>query len=72
MAELLKYKVDFNGKDTKEILNFICDTQEGKYTNEKLDLSSLQYSRIEIQESNILQTIAEENKEEVLFYGITY
>jgi hypothetical protein len=48
MAEPLKIKVDFS--DTaKAILHFITDTQEGKYTELKPDLSQITYKRIQIQ-----------------------
>jgi hypothetical protein len=71
MTEVIKIKVDFEKENTKAFLDFITDTQEGKYSKEKLDLSSIKYARLDIQDNDVINTINEQNREEVLFFGIS-
>ena len=70
MPEILKIKVDFDGKDTKAILNFITETQEGKYTSQKPDLKLITYKRLQIQEQDKVHSIDNLNNE-VLLFGIS-
>ncbi len=71
MAETLKIKVDFDGKNTKSILNFIKETQDGKYTEKKPDLTQISYKRLQIQEQDKSHSI-DENCDEILHFGISY
>ena len=66
MAETLKIKVDFDGETTKAILNFITETQEGKYTKEKPDLTQITYKRLQIQEQD------KTHCDEILHFGVSY
>jgi len=68
MTEKLKIKVDFDGKTTKALLDFITDTQEGKYTEEKPDLKQVTYKRLVIQEQDFSQS---SDNNEVLLFGIS-
>lgn len=68
MTKKLKIKVDFDGKNTKALLDFITETQEGKYTDEKPDLKQITYKRLDIQEKDFSQ-LTEES--EVLLFGIS-
>lgn len=71
MAEILKIKVDFDGETTKALLNFITETQEGKYTSQKPDLTQITYKRLEIQEQDKTHSI-DNNNDEVLLFGVSY
>jgi len=71
MAEILKIKVDFDGETTKALLNFITETQEGKYTSKKPDLTQITYKRLQIQEQDKTHSI-ENNNDEVLLFGVSY
>jgi hypothetical protein len=68
MQDILKIKVDFDGNTTKSYLNFISNTQEGKYTSQKPDLTQVTYKRLYIQE----QQMIDENNEEVLLFGVSH
>ncbi len=68
MEEKVKIKIDFDDVHTKSYLDFITDTQEGKYTNEKPDITQVTYKRILIQE----QSTFEESNEEFLLFGVSY
>ena len=52
MAEPLKIKIDFDNAETKGLLQFITETQEGKYTTQKPDLTQVTYKRLDIQEQD--------------------
>ena len=71
MTEPLKIKVDFDGETTKALLNFITDTQEGKYTDQKPDLTQITYKRLEIQEQDQFHSV-EEISNQVLLFGVSY
>jgi hypothetical protein len=71
MAEPLKIKVDFEGETTKVLLNFITETQEGKYTEQKPDLTQVTYKRLQIQEQDKSHTIDDSN-DEILLFGVSY
>lgn len=71
MAEPLKIKVDFDGESTKAILHFITETQEGKYTVIKPDLTQITYKRLQIQEQDNCDFI-EDNSDENLLFGVSY
>jgi len=71
MAATLKIKVDFDGKTTKALLNFITETQEGKYTEKKPDLTQITYKRLQIQEQDKSHSI-DDNNDEVLLFGVSY
>lgn len=55
---------------TDVIMEFICDTKEGKYTSEKPDLAQITYARLDIQESNN-PSIYEDCFDEVVLYGVS-
>ena len=62
-------KVD--NKESNKVIDFICETKEGKYTAEKPDLTYITYSRIEIQEADTIH-ILNDCYEDVILYGISY
>lgn len=64
----MQVKADNNSSDV--IMQFICDTKDGKYTSEKPDLAQITYARLDIQESNV-PTIYEDCFDEVVFYGVS-
>ena len=70
MDKPLKIKVDFDNKTTKALLNFITDTQEGKYTEKKPDLTQITYKRFELQEQDTNNSI-DDCSEEVILLGIS-
>lgn len=65
----LKIKVDFHG--TKELLQFITETQEGNYTEQKPDLSQITYKRLQIQEQDT-NHVTDNPQDEVILFGISY
>ena len=69
MMETIKYNYTFNNP-AKELLDFINNTQEGRYSKGKPILTDIRYRRIDVQETS--DEIAEANQEENLLYGITY
>ncbi|MFN8333877.1 MAG: hypothetical protein U0U09_02045 [Cyclobacteriaceae bacterium] len=71
MSETLKIKVDFDGETTKALLNFITETQEGKYTEKKPDVTQITYKRLQVQEQDKTHSI-DENNDEVLLFGVSY
>jgi hypothetical protein len=70
MEKPLKIKVDFDGETTKVLLNFITETQEGKYTEKKPDLVQITYKRLQIQEQDKSHAIDE--NDEILLFGVSY
>lgn len=71
MAEPLKIKVDFDDEKTKTLLQFITETQEGKYTEQKPDLTQVTYKRLEIQEQDKSHSF-DDNNDEILLFGVSY
>jgi hypothetical protein len=68
MSEPMKIKVSFNKGTTKSILNFITETQEGKYTAKKPDLTQITYKRLQIQEQDKSYLFSDD----VLLFGLSY
>lgn len=66
MANAVIYK-----KETDKVMDFICETKEGKYTAEKPDLIQITYTRMEIQEGDA-SNIFNDCYEEVVLYGMSY
>ena len=64
----MQVKADNNSSNV--IMQFICDTKNGKYTSEKPDLAQITYARLDIQESNV-PTIYEDCFDEVVLYGVS-
>lgn len=71
MTEPIKIKVDFDSETTQALLNFITDTQEGKYTEKKPDLTQITYKRLQIQEQDSSHFVDDSNTE-VLLFGVSY
>lgn len=71
MTEILKIKVNFDGETTKALLNFITETQEGKYTSQKPDLTQITYKRLQIQEQDKTHSI-DINNDDTLLFGVSY
>lgn len=71
MPETIKIKVDFDGETTKALLNFITETQEGRYTENKPDVTQITYKRLQIQEQDKAHSI-DDNCDEVLLFGVSY
>ena len=59
------------GNETNKVMDFICETKEGKYTAEKPDLTYITYTRMEIQEGDAAN-IFNDSFEEVVLYGMSY
>jgi len=55
-------------REISKIMDFICETKEGKYTLEKPDLTHITYNRVEIDTNNIFN----EYSDEIVLYGISY
>jgi len=66
MSNLAAYE-----KETNKVMDFICDTKDGKYTAEKPDLTHIIYTRMEIQEGDAAN-IFNDCFEEVVLYGMSY
>jgi hypothetical protein len=71
MSDTLKFKVDFDSEETKSLLQFISDTQEGKYTDHKPDITQVTFKRLEIQEQNKSHQ-AETTDDVIILYGTNY
>ena len=71
MAEPLKIKIDFDNSETKGLLQFITETQEGKYTTQKPDLTQVTYKRLDIQEQDKIHSV-DEIADEVILFGVSY
>lgn len=71
MADSLKVQVDFESETSKALLKFITDTQEGKYTEVKPDLTQMAYKRLQIQEQDAASGSDEEG-DEILLFGLSY
>jgi hypothetical protein len=71
MAGILKIKVDFDSETTKSLLSFITETQEGKYTENKPNLTQITYKRLQIQEQDRSHSI-DDNNDEILLFGVSY
>lgn len=71
MTEPIKIKVDFDSETAQALLNFISETQEGKYTEKKPDLTQITYKRIQIQEQDT-SNFVDDNNNEVLLFGVSY
>lgn len=70
MENNLKIKVDFEGKVADELMNFVIDTQEGKYTKEKPILTQVTYKRMQIEQEDCTSEF-EDNEANVLLFGIS-
>lgn len=64
----MQVKTDNNSSDV--IMQFICDTKNGKYTSEKPDLAQITYARLDIQESNT-PAVFDDCYDEVVLYGVS-
>lgn len=70
MENNLKINVDFEGKVADELMNFVIDTQEGKYTEEKPLLTQVTYKRMVIEQEDCTSEL-EDNEANVLLFGIS-
>lgn len=70
MENNLKIKVDFEGKVADELMSFVIDTQEGKYTKEKPVLTQVTYKRMLIDLEDCTSEF-EDNEANVLLFGIS-
>jgi hypothetical protein len=59
-----------NSKSTKELLKFLNETIEGKYTENKPVLVDIKFRRIEIQEQD--EDFEPVNNDENLLFGSSY
>lgn len=71
MPAPLKVKVGFDNEKANELLNFINETREGKYTAQKPDLTQLKFQRLEIQEQDKNHSV-DDNNEEIVLFGISH
>jgi len=58
-------------KEAEKVMDFICETKEGKYTAEKLDLFYITYARLEMQEGDT-SNIFDDCYEDTILYGLFY
>jgi len=58
-------------QEINRVMDFICETRDGKYTAEKPDLTQIIYTRMEIQEGDATN-IFNDCFEDVLLYGMSY
>lgn len=70
MKKPLKIKVNFENETKAAMLNFIAETQEGKYTKEKPDLTQIIYKRLQIQEQDKTH-VFDESSDDFLLFGIS-
>ena len=70
MENNLKINVDFEGKVADELMSFVIDTQEGKYTKGKPVLTQVTYKRMVIEQEDCTAEF-EDNEENVLLFGIS-
>ena len=61
--------MDLQLKDNN-ILDFINETREGKYTELKPDLTHITYARIDIQESRV-ENVLDESYGDMILYGVS-
>jgi len=54
-------------KEINKVMDFICETKDGKYTAEKPDLTSITYGRIERDVNNVFN----EYYDGIILYGIS-
>lgn len=71
MENNLKIKVDFEGKVAGELMKFVIDTQEGKYTKAKPILTQVTYKRMLIEQEDCTAEL-EDSEANVLLFGISY
>lgn len=69
MIDPMKVKVEFESEASEALLKFITDTQEGKYTEIKPDLTQVTYKRLQIQEQDSAEI--SEGGDEGLLYGVS-
>ncbi len=67
----MRIKVDFENENTKGLLKFISETQEGKFTTKKPELSQVTFRRLEIQEQD-RSAFTDDVPEDQLLFGISY
>ena len=60
-------KIQVNLEDTQELITFIQETKNGKYTNKELDPFPVAYKRIDVQGVN-----QEPISEDLILYGTSY
>jgi hypothetical protein len=59
-----------NKTEADKLMDFICETKDGKYTAEKPDLTYIIYSRLVIQEGDA-NNIFDDSFDGVILYGIS-
>jgi hypothetical protein len=69
MDNKLKINVDFQGNVADELMSFIVDTQEGKYTVEKPILTQVTYKRLAIEEQDYASF--EDVEDNLILFGIS-
>jgi len=67
MFSKMKIKVDFEGKKADELMSFVIDTQEGKYTKEKPVLTQVTYKSLVIDQQDFTSSYAETDNDVYLF-----
>jgi hypothetical protein len=70
MAQKTKQRVAATST-SKELLSFIKDTQEGKYTSKKPEVVQVTYRRLRIQEQE-KSCYLDMNNGEVMLFGVSY
>lgn len=65
MEEKLQTNFDFEGKIADDLMSFIIDTQDGKYTKKKPLVTQITYKRVEIEDDAMSDF--EDCNENVLF-----
>jgi len=70
MENIKEYNFEFEGKRADQLMEFIINTQEGKFTEGKPEFSDITYKRFIIEEEDITSEI-EETENNILLFGIS-
>jgi len=65
-----KFKVKYDNENNP-LIEFVKETKEGKYSNNKLEIIDFKYQRVLIQEQEDDFTLENEQENNLLF-GLTY
>jgi Holliday junction resolvase len=64
-------QVNSDNKKAEELLAFINETRDGKYTATKPEVTQVTFKRVEIMEQTSGRFV-EDNSEEIVLFGISY
>lgn len=70
MNNKIKIDFDFEGEVADDLMKFVFDTQDGKYTEEKPILTQITYKRIDLVEQDYASSI-DESGENIILFGVS-